>query len=172
MLRSSSISSGSLEKSLDQCLQCQDTMSLYRQALKMTLNSLSTDRERHVMREVTNTRPHRNSRKHSGCDPLCEFSSLLEDEYALFLFSSPQILCLVCASHNGVSESEVLDLLPEVELPVLSSLLHCLNRLCIVTLRCGLIRFQHLQVIKLMEHRVIRKQGASPNSDIYVTEHL
>uniref|UniRef100_A0A671VYV2 Nephrocystin-3 n=1 Tax=Sparus aurata TaxID=8175 RepID=A0A671VYV2_SPAAU len=102
----SSISSGSLEKSLDQCLQCQDTMSLYRQALKMTLNSLSTDRERHVMREI---------------------------------------LCLVCASHNGVSESEVLDLLPEVELPVLSSLLHCLNRLCIVTLRCGLIRFQHLQ---------------------------
>ncbi len=53
----------------------------------------------------------------------------------------------MCASHNGVSESEVLDLFPEVELPVLTSLLHRLNRLCIVTLRCGLIRFQHLQVI-------------------------
>ncbi|KAE8279813.1 Nephrocystin-3 [Larimichthys crocea] len=71
-----SISCWSLEKSLEQCLQCQDTMSLYRQALKMTLNSLNTDRERHIMREI---------------------------------------LCLVCASHNGVSESEVLDLFPEVE---------------------------------------------------------
>ncbi|TMS16188.1 Nephrocystin-3 [Larimichthys crocea] len=101
-----SISCWSLEKSLEQCLQCQDTMSLYRQALKMTLNSLNTDRERHIMREI---------------------------------------LCLVCASHNGVSESEVLDLFPEVELPVLSSLLYRLNRLCFVTLRCGLIRFQHLQ---------------------------
>lgn len=34
-----------------------------------------------------------------------------------------------------------------MEWPVLSSLLHHLNRLCIVTLRCGLITFQHLQVI-------------------------
>ncbi|XP_018529265.1 nephrocystin-3 isoform X2 [Lates calcarifer] len=96
----------SQEKSMEQCLQCQDTMSLYRLALKMTLNCLNTDRERHIMREI---------------------------------------LCLVCASHNGVSESEVLDLFPEIELPVLSSMLHRLNRLCIVTLRCGLIRFQHLQ---------------------------
>lgn len=62
-------------------------------------------------------------------------------------FVFPQILCLVCASHNGVSEPEVLDLFPDLELPVLLSLLHRLNRLCIVTLRCGLIRFQHLQVI-------------------------
>ncbi|XP_053268651.1 nephrocystin-3 isoform X1 [Pleuronectes platessa] len=96
----------SQEKSVDQFLQCQDTMSLYRLALKMTLSSLSTDRERHIMREI---------------------------------------LCLVCASHNGVSESEVLDLFPELHLPVLSSLLYRLNRLCVVTLRCGLIRFQHLQ---------------------------
>uniref|UniRef100_A0A8C4EWM6 Nephrocystin-3 n=1 Tax=Dicentrarchus labrax TaxID=13489 RepID=A0A8C4EWM6_DICLA len=102
----SGISCWSLEKSLEQCLQCQDTMSLYRQALKITLNSLNTDRERHIMREI---------------------------------------LCLVCASHNGVSESEVLDHFPDVEFPVLSSLLYHLNRLCIVTLRCGLIRFQHLQ---------------------------
>ncbi|XP_062235036.1 nephrocystin-3-like isoform X2 [Platichthys flesus] len=96
----------SQEKSVDQFLQCQDTMSLYRLALKMTLSSLSTDRERHIMREI---------------------------------------LCLVCASHNGVSESEVLDLFPELHLHVLSSLLYRLNRLCVVTLRCGLIRFQHLQ---------------------------
>ncbi|XP_068160493.1 nephrocystin-3 [Antennarius striatus] len=104
-----SISCWSLEKRLEQCLQCQDTMSLYRQALKMMLNSLNTDRERYVMREM---------------------------------------LCLVCASHNGVSESEVLDLFPELEFPALSSLLHRLNRLCIVSLRCGLIRFQHLQAWK------------------------
>lgn len=82
-------------------------MSLYRQALKLTLNSLHTDRERHIMKEV---------------------------------------LCLICASHNGVSESEVLDLFPEMEPPLLSSLLHRLTRVCVVTLRCGLIRFQHLQV--------------------------
>ncbi|KAA8580697.1 hypothetical protein FQN60_013655, partial [Etheostoma spectabile] len=102
----SSIAGWSLEKCLEQCLQCQDTMSLYRLALKMMLNSLNTDREQHIMREI---------------------------------------LCLVCASHNGVSESEVLDLFPDLELPVLSSVLYHLNRLCIVTLRCGLIRFQHLQ---------------------------
>ncbi|XP_032359936.1 nephrocystin-3 isoform X2 [Etheostoma spectabile] len=101
-----SIAGWSLEKCLEQCLQCQDTMSLYRLALKMMLNSLNTDREQHIMREI---------------------------------------LCLVCASHNGVSESEVLDLFPDLELPVLSSVLYHLNRLCIVTLRCGLIRFQHLQ---------------------------
>uniref|UniRef100_A0A8D3DBL6 Nephronophthisis 3 n=1 Tax=Scophthalmus maximus TaxID=52904 RepID=A0A8D3DBL6_SCOMX len=86
--------------SVEQFLQCQDTMSLYRLALQTTLGSLSTDRERHVMREI---------------------------------------LCLVCASHNGVSESEVLDLFPELDLPVLSSMLYRLNRLCIVTLRCGLV---------------------------------
>uniref|UniRef100_A0A8D3CG74 Nephrocystin-3 n=1 Tax=Scophthalmus maximus TaxID=52904 RepID=A0A8D3CG74_SCOMX len=91
----------SQEKSVEQFLQCQDTMSLYRLALQTTLGSLSTDRERHI-------------------------------------------LCLVCASHNGVSESEVLDLFPELDLPVLSSMLYRLNRLCIVTLRCGLVRFQHL----------------------------
>eukprot|EP00064_Thunnus_orientalis_P000037 superscaffoldBa00000002_g37 len=48
----SSSSCWSLEKSLEQCLQCQDTMSLYRLALKMTLNSLNNDRERHIMREA------------------------------------------------------------------------------------------------------------------------
>ncbi|KAG7525130.1 nephrocystin-3 isoform X1 [Solea senegalensis] len=102
----SSWSCWSQEKSMEQFLQCPDTMSLYRLALKMALSSLNNDRERLVMREI---------------------------------------LCLVCASHNGVSESEVLDLFPELEVPVLSSMLYHLNRLCIVTLRCGLVRFQHLQ---------------------------
>ncbi|MEQ2176323.1 hypothetical protein GOODEAATRI_026755 [Goodea atripinnis] len=96
----------SLEKSLEQCLQCQDTLSLYRLALKMILKFLNTDRERHIMKEM---------------------------------------LCLVFSSHNGVSESEALDLFPELEWPALSSLLYHLNRVCIVTLRCGLIRFEHMQ---------------------------
>lgn len=71
------------------------------------------------------------------------------------------MLCLVCASHNGVSESEVLDLFPELELPVLSTLLYRLNRLCVVTLRCGLIRFQHLQVTGLRPGRIIRPKVIS-----------
>uniref|UniRef100_A0A8C7VV09 Nephrocystin-3 n=1 Tax=Oncorhynchus mykiss TaxID=8022 RepID=A0A8C7VV09_ONCMY len=90
----------SLERTLEQCLLCQDTMSLYRLGLKVELDSLSTDGERHVMREM---------------------------------------LCLVCASHNGVSESEVLAVFPDLGLPVLSSLLYTLQRLCIVGLGCGLI---------------------------------
>ncbi|XP_061522142.1 nephrocystin-3-like isoform X2 [Phycodurus eques] len=106
LLARMSTSGWSLEKSLDQCLQCQDTLSLYRLVLKMTLESLSSDRERHIMREI---------------------------------------LCLVYSSHNGVSESEVLDLFPELEFRVLASLLFRLSRLCVVTLHCGLIRFQHLQ---------------------------
>ncbi|KAM9775492.1 nephrocystin-3 isoform 2-T3 [Syngnathus typhle] len=95
-----------LEKSLERCLQCQDTSSLYRLALKTTLDSLGSDRERHVAREI---------------------------------------LCLVYCSHNGVSESEVLDLFPELQFPALASLLFGLSRLCVLTLRCGLIRFRHLQ---------------------------
>lgn len=62
------------------------------------------------------------------------------------------MLCLVCASHNGVSESEVLELLPDLELPLLLCLLERLSRLCVVTLRCGLIRFQHLQVSRTDVH--------------------
>uniref|UniRef100_A0A1A8KWY8 Nephrocystin-3 n=1 Tax=Nothobranchius kuhntae TaxID=321403 RepID=A0A1A8KWY8_NOTKU len=96
----------SLEKSLDQCLLCHDTMSLYCLALNMTLKSLSTDAARHTMKEM---------------------------------------LCLVLSSHNGMSESEILDLFPELEVPVLSFLLHHLNRLCVTTLRCGLLTFQHQQ---------------------------
>uniref|UniRef100_A0AAR2JN28 Nephrocystin-3 n=1 Tax=Pygocentrus nattereri TaxID=42514 RepID=A0AAR2JN28_PYGNA len=57
------------------------------------------------------------------------------------------LLCLVCASHNGISESEVLEIFSELSFPALSSLLHSLRRLLIVTFGCGLIRFQHLQVL-------------------------
>lgn len=71
------------------------------------------------------------------------------------------MLCLVCASHNGVSESEVLDLFPEMELPVLSSLLHRLTRLCVLTLRCGLIRFQHLQVTPVDHYMPLSSSGST-----------
>uniref|UniRef100_A0A3Q3KUZ0 Nephrocystin-3 n=1 Tax=Mastacembelus armatus TaxID=205130 RepID=A0A3Q3KUZ0_9TELE len=109
---------------LEQCLQCQDTMSLYQLALKMMLNSLSTDKEQHILREI---------------------------------------LCLVCASHNGVSESEILDLFSELELPVLSSMLYHLNRLCIVTVRCGLIRFQHLQAWEAVRLQFLGGGSSSAN---------
>ncbi|XP_036420581.1 nephrocystin-3 [Colossoma macropomum] len=56
-----------------------------------------------------------------------------------------ELLCLVFASHNGISESEVLEMFSELSFPALSSLLHSLRGLLIVTFGCGLIRFQHLQ---------------------------
>ncbi|CAL8292306.1 unnamed protein product [Lota lota] len=95
-----------LEKLLEQCLLCQDTMSLYRLALQVTLDSLSSQRDRHTTTEM---------------------------------------LCLVWASRNGVSESEILELIPDLEFPVLSSVLQQLSKLRILTLVCGLIRFHHLQ---------------------------
>lgn len=52
LLLSSSASCDSSERRLDQCLQCHDTLSLYRQALRMTLSSLATDRERRAATEV------------------------------------------------------------------------------------------------------------------------
>uniref|UniRef100_A0A8C8D4E1 Nephrocystin-3 n=1 Tax=Oncorhynchus tshawytscha TaxID=74940 RepID=A0A8C8D4E1_ONCTS len=106
-------------RTLEQCLLCQDTMSLYRLGLKVALDSLSTDGERHM-------------------------------------------LCLVCASHNGVSESEVLAVFPDLGLPVLSSLLYTLQRLCIVGLGCGLIRFQHLQAAEAVRLEFMDGGTCSP----------
>uniref|UniRef100_A0A8C1BP26 Nephrocystin-3 n=1 Tax=Cyprinus carpio carpio TaxID=630221 RepID=A0A8C1BP26_CYPCA len=93
-------SSWTLEKTLQQCASCQDTVSLYRLALKVALDSLSTDQEKHIMKEL---------------------------------------LCLVCASRNGISESEALELFPDLSFPALTSLLHNLERLLIITYACGLI---------------------------------
>uniref|UniRef100_A0A8C1XUU4 Nephrocystin-3 n=1 Tax=Cyprinus carpio TaxID=7962 RepID=A0A8C1XUU4_CYPCA len=93
-------SSWTLERTLQQCALCQDTVSLYRLGLKVALDSLSTDQEKHIMKEL---------------------------------------LCLVCASHNGISESEALELFPDLSFPALTSLLHNLERLLIITYACGLI---------------------------------
>lgn len=141
---SSGASCDSLEKSLEQCLQCQDTRSLYRQALRMTLSWLATDRERRAMTEVAARSHLRDVASHpQSCDSSTFLSAPPPPSPP-----HPQMLCLVCASHNGLSESEALDLLPDLELPLLLRLLERLRRLCVVTLRCGLIRFQHLQVRK------------------------
>ncbi|XP_028345556.1 nephrocystin-3 isoform X7 [Physeter macrocephalus] len=56
-----------------------------------------------------------------------------------------QILCLVNVSHNGVSESELMDLYPELSWAVLTSLIHSLHKMCLLTYGCGLLKFQHLQ---------------------------
>ncbi|XP_073887153.1 nephrocystin-3 isoform X9 [Macaca fascicularis] len=56
-----------------------------------------------------------------------------------------QILCLVNVSHNGVSESELMELYPEMSWTFLTSLIHSLYKMCLLTYGCGLLRFQHLQ---------------------------
>ncbi|KAL4635274.1 nephrocystin-3 [Arapaima gigas] len=95
-----------LDCTLEQCMQCQDTVSLYRLGLCALMDALSSDRKKLIMKEV---------------------------------------VCLICVSHNGVSESELLELFPDVAWPVLASLLYQLQRLHIVAYGCGLLKFQHLQ---------------------------
>ncbi|KAM8758851.1 nephrocystin-3 isoform 1-T1 [Rhynchonycteris naso] len=56
-----------------------------------------------------------------------------------------QILCLINISHNGVSESELMELYPEMSWAVLTSLIHSLHKMCLLTYGCGLLKFQHLQ---------------------------
>ncbi|MBN3315241.1 NPHP3 protein, partial [Atractosteus spatula] len=96
----------SMDAALEQCFQCQDTVSLYRLGLRVVQNTLCTEREKHIMREM---------------------------------------VCLVSMSHNGVSESEMLDMFPDLTFPVSTCLLHKLQNLCFVTFGCGLIKFQHFQ---------------------------
>uniref|UniRef100_A0A672PFR7 Nephrocystin-3 n=1 Tax=Sinocyclocheilus grahami TaxID=75366 RepID=A0A672PFR7_SINGR len=109
-------SSWTLERTLQQCALCQDTISLYRLGLKVVLDSLGTDQEKHIMKEL---------------------------------------LCLVCASHNGISESEALELFPDLSFPALTSLLHNLERLLIITYTCGLIRFQHPQACEAVNQEFL-----------------
>ncbi|KAM6224830.1 nephrocystin-3 [Rhynchocyon petersi] len=97
---------GNLEGALSQCLQCQDTVSLYRLALRSVQEALEGDGDKELMR---------------------------------------QVLCLVNVSHNGVSESELMDLHPNASWAVLTSLIHSLHNMCLLTYGCGLLKFQHLQ---------------------------
>ncbi|XP_064443858.1 nephrocystin-3 isoform X3 [Mirounga angustirostris] len=59
--------------------------------------------------------------------------------------SKEQILCLINVSHNGMSESELMELYPELSWVVLTSLVHSLHKMCLLTYGCGLLKFQHLQ---------------------------
>eukprot|EP00069_Balaena_mysticetus_P001216 bmy_15013T0 len=97
---------GNLDKTLLQCLQCQDTVSLYRLVLRSIQESMTNDTDKELMK---------------------------------------QILCLVNVSHNGVSESELMELYPELSWAVLTSLIHSLHKMCLLTYGCGLLKFQHLQ---------------------------
>ncbi|XP_032725577.1 nephrocystin-3 isoform X2 [Lontra canadensis] len=97
---------GNLDKILHQCFQCQDTISLYRLALRSFQESMANDMDKELMK---------------------------------------QILCLINVSHNGVSESELMELHPELSWALLTSLIHSLHKMCLLTYGCGLLKFQHLQ---------------------------
>ncbi|XP_031202078.1 nephrocystin-3 isoform X4 [Mastomys coucha] len=97
---------GHLAGTLHQCLQCQDTVALYRLVLHHVRESMPSDRDKEWM---------------------------------------TQILCLINVSHNGVNESELMELYPEMSWASLTSILHSLHKMHLLTYSCGLLRFQHLQ---------------------------
>ncbi|KAH0503568.1 Nephrocystin-3 [Microtus ochrogaster] len=106
---------GNLDKTLHQCLQCQDTVSLYRLVLRSIREAMPSDVDKELM---------------------------------------TQILCLINVSHNGVSESELMELYPEMSWASLTSIVHSLHKMCLLTYSCGLLRFQHLQILKYGFHQV------------------
>ncbi|KAF4793190.1 Nephrocystin-3 [Turdus rufiventris] len=105
-------STGNIDEILQQCCQCQDTVSLYRLVLKSIQESLQSDKEKGLLREI---------------------------------------LCVIGVSHNGVSESELMELYPELTSAVLASLLHSLHKMCLLTYGCGLLKFQHLQAWEMVK---------------------
>ncbi|KAM6281924.1 nephrocystin-3 isoform 2-T2 [Porphyrio hochstetteri] len=104
-------STGSIEETLQQCCQCQDTVSLYRLVLRSIQESLQSDKEKGLLREI---------------------------------------LCVIGVSHNGVSESELMELYPQLSSAVLASLIHSLHKMCLLTYGCGLLKFQHLQAWEMV----------------------
>ncbi|OWK55370.1 Nephrocystin-3 [Lonchura striata] len=103
---------GNIDEILQQCCQCQDTVSLYRLVLRSIQESLQSDKEKDLLREI---------------------------------------LCVIGVSHNGVSESELMELYPELTSAVLASLLHSLHKMCLLTYGCGLLKFQHLQAWEMVK---------------------
>ncbi|XP_062980659.1 nephrocystin-3 isoform X2 [Elgaria multicarinata webbii] len=91
---------------LQNCFQCQDTVSLYKLVLRSVEESLKSDKDKGIMKEI---------------------------------------LCLISVSHNGVSESELMELCPELSWEVLASLVYTLHKMCFLTYGCGLLKFRHLQ---------------------------
>ncbi|XP_010005892.1 PREDICTED: nephrocystin-3 [Chaetura pelagica] len=100
-----------IDETLQQCFQCQDTVSLYRLVLRSIQESLQSDKEKGLLREI---------------------------------------LCVIGVSHNGVSESELMELYPELSSAVLASLVHSLHKMCLLTYGCGLLKFQHLQAWEMV----------------------
>ncbi|KAM4689632.1 nephrocystin-3 [Discoglossus pictus] len=56
-----------------------------------------------------------------------------------------EILCLVSVSHNGVSESELMELCPGLTWPILTFLVFVLHKMVLLRYSCGLLQFCHLQ---------------------------
>uniref|UniRef100_A0A8B9DTG9 Nephrocystin-3 n=1 Tax=Anser cygnoides TaxID=8845 RepID=A0A8B9DTG9_ANSCY len=104
-------STGNIDETLQQCFQCQDTVSLYRLVLRSIQESLRSDKEKGLLREI---------------------------------------LCVIGVSHNGVSESELMELYPELSSAVLALLVHSLHKMCLLTYGCGLLKFQHLQAWEMV----------------------
>ncbi|XP_063181385.1 nephrocystin-3 isoform X2 [Chroicocephalus ridibundus] len=102
---------GNIDETLQRCFQCQDTVSLYRLVLRSIQESLQSDKEKSLLREI---------------------------------------LCVIGVSHNGVSESELMELYPELSSAVLASLVHSLHKMCLLTYGCGLLKFQHLQAWEMV----------------------
>ncbi|XP_052651020.1 nephrocystin-3 isoform X2 [Harpia harpyja] len=102
---------GNIDETLQQCFQCQDTVSLYRLVLRSIQESLQSDKEKDLLKEM---------------------------------------LCVIGVSHNGVSESELMELYPELSSAVLASLVHSLHKMCLLTYGCGLLKFQHLQAWEMV----------------------
>ncbi|XP_029445176.1 nephrocystin-3 isoform X2 [Rhinatrema bivittatum] len=96
----------STDEVLQQCLQCQDTVSLYKMVLCFVQETTLSQGDKDLMKEV---------------------------------------LCLISVSHNGVSELELMELVPGLSCLVLCSLVHSLHRMCVLSYGCGLLKFQHLQ---------------------------
>ncbi|XP_063308232.1 nephrocystin-3 [Pelobates fuscus] len=99
-------SMGNIGDVLQLCLECQDTVSLYRLALRSIQEVMPNANDKDIMREV---------------------------------------LCLISVSHNGVSESELMELCPGLTWTVLSYLIYHLHNMVLLRYSCGLLQFQHLQ---------------------------
>uniref|UniRef100_S4R6I1 Nephrocystin-3 n=1 Tax=Petromyzon marinus TaxID=7757 RepID=S4R6I1_PETMA len=113
-------SSQELEEALHPCLQCHDTPTLFRLALRVTESTLRAARDRERLREL---------------------------------------LCLACVARDGVSESELQAIDPGLGWALLSPLLHTLQRLCVLSRTCGLIKFRHLQAQEAARQEYVGVQG-------------
>nr|XP_003222256.1 PREDICTED: nephrocystin-3 [Anolis carolinensis] len=116
-------SAGSIENSdviLQNCLRCQDTVSLYKLVLRSVEESLKSDKDKDLMKEV---------------------------------------LCLISVSHNGISESELTELCPELSWELLASLVYNLHKMCFLTYGCGLLKFRHLQALETVKLEYMEEQN-------------